>query len=669
MAQKKPRKAAPAIKAEPRSAIVSAPLWTRAWVPFAVLGLAVLIFYWSPLTDLQTSPHWDAIDVHYSLQHYFASEIKSGSLPVWADYAFSGFPFLADPQPGQWYPLNWPFFLMGVSPKDIQLEIALHCLLAAIGAFLLARRWFTRDIAILVGILYAFSGFFAGHASHVGIFQTAAWLPWILLGLHILIETAAVRAIAATGLAAGVMFLAGHFQTALYVLLAAVLYAIALLTLRQGTWQRAAVALGSIAAGVLTVGAISWMPGMVLVRESIRSGMNFSKTTNAPLAPSALATMFWPNALGAVSGGYHGPADITQFYFYGGIALVPLAIAGLIVPRIRRVALILLIPALWYAFGPAAGLYSVFSKLPGLSSVRAPVNAWFVVALALAFLAGAGATMLEKRWPSKWLIPALLVFCFADAFYWNSIANPLPWARHSFQDLYGAREEAFYGTILKHLTLGTRLYSVSDSPSAGPLNGAFDVRVPVTFGYNPLELGRYADYMAAAESNPKLINGLNASLTVIPSTGAVDARPNVLPAFGFPLAVHAVAGARESQAALANLDPALEAVVEGSADGIAQTTNSSVLTQEAGESHFRLQVEAASRCLLRTSIPWFPGWTAHAGTTTLEVRPINHAILGVVVPAGSSDIDIEFHQPFLGLGALLSGLGLFAGIGLWFRKA
>jgi hypothetical protein len=660
MAQKKSKKAAPVRRA--------APFWTRPWFPFAVLGLATLVFYWSPLTDPQTTPQWDAIDVHYSLQRYFSDEIKSGLLPGWTDYAFSGFPFLADPQPGQWYPLNWLFFLMGIAPRVIQLEIALHCLLAANGSFLLARRWLaSREVALLAGFFYAFSGFFAGHASHVGMFQSAAWLPWILLGLHIAMETGAVRAFAATGVAAGVMFLAGHFQTALYSLLAAGLYCIALLTLRVATWKRAAAALGVLALGVVTIGAISWLPGSVLVGESVRAGMNYSRNTNAPLVPGALATLVWPNALGAVSGTYQGPDDITQFYFYAGIALLPLAIAGLFVPRIRRVALILLVPALWYAFGPAAGLYSVFSKLPGLASVRAPVHAWFVVALALALLAGAGATVLEKRWPRKWLIPALLVFCFADTFYWNSVANPLPWARASFHDLYGEREDSFYGTILKFLTPGTRLYSARDSARAGPLNGAFDARVPVTYGYNPLELSRYSDYIGAAASNEKLIDALNVSVVVLQETGAVQKRPSMLPAFSFPTAVHAVADARESKAALASLDPAREAIVEGSMDGIVQTANATVAVEEAGEHQFRLHVESASRSLLRTSIPWFPGWAAHAGSRPLEVRPINHAILGVVVPPGSTDIDIEFHQPYLGLGALLSALGLAAGIVLWFR--
>jgi hypothetical protein len=142
----------------------------------------------------------------------------------------------------------------------------------------------------------------------------------------------------------------------------------------------------------------------------------------------------------------------------------------------------------------------------------------------------------------------------------------------------------------------------------------------------------------------------------------------MLPAFSFPPAVHAVAGARESQAALASLDPAQDAIVEGGMGGIVQSANATAAVEEAGEHRFRLHVETASRSLLRTSIPWFPGWSARAGATALEVRPINHAMLGVVVPAGSADVEIEFNQPYLGLGALLSALGLAAGIALSLRS-
>ena len=62
------------------------PLYTRPWFPYALLTLAVLVFYWIPLTDRNTTPQWDAIDVHYSRQKYFSDEVRDGSLPQWAEY-------------------------------------------------------------------------------------------------------------------------------------------------------------------------------------------------------------------------------------------------------------------------------------------------------------------------------------------------------------------------------------------------------------------------------------------------------------------------------------------------------------------------------------------------------------------------------------------------------
>jgi hypothetical protein len=131
----------------------------------------------------------DAVDTHYSPQKYFADRVVHGELPFWTPYIFSGFPFLADPQVAAWYPLNWPFFLTGVTPRAIQAELVLHALIVFTGAFLLFRRLVPNQAAALAGALfYAFSGFFAEHSSHVGMFSTASWLPWLLIAFELAIE-------------------------------------------------------------------------------------------------------------------------------------------------------------------------------------------------------------------------------------------------------------------------------------------------------------------------------------------------------------------------------------------------------------------------------------------------------------------------------------------------
>jgi len=149
------------------------PLAGRRWP--LLLAALILVFYWTPLTSPEASIQWDAVDTHYSPQKYFADRARQGALPFWTPYLFSGFPFLADPQVGAFYPLNWPFFLLGITPRAVQWELALHAGLACAGAFLLLRRLIENRIAALLGACaYGLSGFFAGHSSHVGIFQGAS---------------------------------------------------------------------------------------------------------------------------------------------------------------------------------------------------------------------------------------------------------------------------------------------------------------------------------------------------------------------------------------------------------------------------------------------------------------------------------------------------------------
>src|ERR1035438_9890203 len=85
---RKPQPAAPAPSAGPGH-------WDKLVSP-RVLAIAfvaaVLLFYAKPLFDVNTSIQWDAVDVHYSSQRYFADNILSGKLPFWTPYLFSGFP-------------------------------------------------------------------------------------------------------------------------------------------------------------------------------------------------------------------------------------------------------------------------------------------------------------------------------------------------------------------------------------------------------------------------------------------------------------------------------------------------------------------------------------------------------------------------------------------------
>ena len=308
----------------------------RAVIP----GLAVctLLFYFQPLFATNATIQWDAVDVQYSAQNYLAQMLHAGKLPHWTPYVYSGVPFLADPQVGAWYPLNWPFFLLGITPRAMEWQLALHAFLAAVGGYLLARDLTkSRAAAVFAGVFFAFSGLFAETSSHVGPFQATSLLPWLLwTGRR---AAHAVRWLPAVAVASGCMVLAGHFQTALYSFFGLGLFLVLDCVISgkdaaRGGWRGTLAALACAAVGAASLAAVMVLPGLELTAESIRSGANYSRDAGASLVPEALVTLVNPNYYGAVDGEkYTGPQDITQFYLYMGILLLPLAAIGLAAGR------------------------------------------------------------------------------------------------------------------------------------------------------------------------------------------------------------------------------------------------------------------------------------------------------------------------------------------------
>jgi hypothetical protein len=623
----------------------------KVWAAFA---LATVVFYFTPLFDAQTSIQWDAVDVHYSAQKYFADTVREGHLPQWTPYVFSGFPFLADPQTGAWYPLHWPFFLMGITPKAIEWELALHAFLALCGTYLLARRLGgDHMVALLAAVFYAGSGFFAGHSSHVGMFETAALLPWLLWSALVALESDTIIAMLLPGAIGGLMVLIGHFQTALYSFFALALFAIA----RGAPWKRALGVLTVATVGAILLGAIAILPGLELTAQSDRAAANFHGATNAALKPAALATLVMPNFYGAASGNYSGPPDITQFYFYAGILLVPLAVVGILKKR-SWVALALVVPALWYAFGPPAGLYSVLTLLPGFKSVRAPVHIWFVVALGLALAAASGAAWLAERFRKSWLMLAVLLLTVADLWYWNMADNQLAYMSTSFVEKYSDPFTNFQASLTQAKQKPfTRIWSPFDTNAFGPLNSSLEGRTEVTYGYNPLELSRYSEYMSAMERNAGLLNGLSVTHGIDTQRGAMFENTNVLPRILAPQQVKFVASHAAARALLPSLDQTQWAVVEAPLRPLAPGATSVQIENYTGDS-YRAKYAAPFDCLLRIAVPYFPGWIAAVDGKAAPVYAVDDALSGVFVPAGSHELTFQYRSNWFAWGAAISTLTL-----------
>lgn len=629
-----------------------------------MLAASWLAFFGGPLFSPGASIQWDAVDVHYSSQRYFAEEILAGRLPVWTPYIFCGFPFLADPQVGAFYPLNWPFMLAGAGPKSIQAELALHSLLSALGVFLLLRLWFDQVWAAGLGaIAYAFSGFFAGHASHVGMYQAACLWPWLLYCAERALRGHVWRWAGATGAVAGLMFLAGHLQTALYGCAALALYVAVRSAADRSLITKSSVLLVVAAGLAFLTSAAMVLPAAELASQSIRAGQDYSTSQEGTLSLAALVTLAAPDALGARGADYHGPGDRTQYYFYGGLLLLPLAALGLKDIRRALAPLAILLAAVWFMLGPAAGLFRIVALAPWFGKFRAPVHAWFVAALALCWLAALGAATLLRRFPRGWLGPALCAAIAMDLCASNSWANPLTYARESYDVLYAQGVELLRARVAPAVPAGMRFAAPDRLTVFGPMNSPLEVRLETTYGYNPLELATYAQYRRAAAQNARLLDALAAARELDASRGAVIERPTALSKAWFPARVRRVWNSEQSRSALLALNPASEAIV--TEEAVAPAKGAVVEGIVTHEREWSLRYKATEGGLLVLSLPYYPGWRAEAGGRACPILRVNHALSGLVVPAGRGEVRLRFHSRRLAIGAWLSLLGWFVVAGLW----
>ena len=618
--------------------------------PLLALFALITLFY-ARLASPDVSIHWDAGGYFYPYQKYFSDSVRAGELPFWTSAIFSGFPFLADMQVAAWYPPHWPLYLAGLNPKSLFVELWLHALLAGWGAFLLARRLTGSALAgVWAGMFFALSGYGAAHAQHVGLFVAASWLPLLL---ELLLTADTPRRRAALALAGGCFCLAGHFQTVLYGFTAA-----ALVTGWRGWRERRAAVwlpLAVLMGGGVALSAVQVLPSAELVAHSLRLGLAPAQIAAGAAEWRSLLTLLWPNAVGTFDQPYAGPRDVSQHYFYTGLVLLPLAAWGLRDRRVRSLALVLIVPAGLYALGPQGPVFWLAARLPGFAHVRAPSHAMGIVLLGLALLAGAGAAALFQN--RRWLGWILLLATFADLFYWNMWRTPLVYDRAPWEQTYGAAERWFREQVGPQKPL-ERFAAPGRWEHLYPSQAPFGLGIESAAGDNPLLLARYHAYLEAMGGNPRLMSALGVSRYFDPQAWVVRTHAPALPRFHFPPVVHAAAAPEESRRRLATLDPAREAVAEGLGATWRNPAEARAEILIATPQAYELRIKTPADALLRIAIPYYPGWRAEIDGTAAALFPVDHALMGLEVPAGAHRLRLAYRQNGFGWGAGISLLAL-----------
>ena len=356
---------------------------------------ACTLWFFAPLLfDGQVLFQRDIFGAWHALIEGIVRAVGEGSLPVWDPYASFGEPLIEFAAP-VYYPPHWLALLMPAG-SFYSASVIGHHLFGGAGLYLFLRaQGLSRIPSVFGASLWMSSGPLLSVANMLNLFCGAAWIPWVLLAAGQARRSGSTGAAVTWGASVAACMLPG----AETVLLAG--FASGAWFLTQGDPPQRLGRLALLAAKAfitaLLLAAAQWVPLLAFMRQTPRADLPYLLRTFWSLHPLALLQVPFPiffHELPLQFTPDFSDAATPLFYsvFIGTPALA-LAAAGA-VSRWRRGGLFFAGTAalsILFALGRHARVYDLaVGLLPMLRSVRFPVKATLLMALALAVLAAFG---------------------------------------------------------------------------------------------------------------------------------------------------------------------------------------------------------------------------------------------------------------------------------------
>jgi len=175
----------------------------------ASLALAILWFCQDLIVRGEVPFFRDLGTYFYPLRLSVAESFRAGELPLWDRRLAQGFPLLAAFQPGVFYPFH---ILLSVVPLflGIRLLFVIHFIIAAVGAYKLLRHWrYPAALATIGALTFSLGGTVVSLSNLLNHFQSAVWLPWVLLTWRQLLDAPGWRKFLLFSVTSALQFLAG----------------------------------------------------------------------------------------------------------------------------------------------------------------------------------------------------------------------------------------------------------------------------------------------------------------------------------------------------------------------------------------------------------------------------------------------------------------------------
>jgi hypothetical protein len=459
-------------------------LTPRARSLFAILFLVFLplVFFWRATLGRTTLGDKDAVFWFFPAYKLVAEQIKSGSLPLWNPFQYSGAPMFAEWQAGALDPINW-IYLIETTSRTLTLSLQIGFAIALVATFSYARSiGLNRRASIVSAVIYALSGFAVARTLYPGFLHITALAPFVLYFVERLHQHGRWRYVAGGALIVAWQVFAAHPQPLIYSSLLACAYALFCAFCRRGGSQPQISNLKSriifltkfallFIAGA-SLSAVQLLPAAEFASQSVRREWPFELFTLHSLHPLSLLTALFPFFHGEGSGIYRMPYwgvywhhNEAQIYL-GAIAL-SLAAAGAISAWRMRFSIgifwsCMAVAGVILAFGKYSGpVARALYHVPVIGNFRSPNRHWMEVALAAAVLAGFAVDRLLRE-ESRFLARsvqvvsaslALLCAVIGGFVLWRrdlaeSLIRSLPDFSHAPHGFLPAAGAEFYGPVI-----------------------------------------------------------------------------------------------------------------------------------------------------------------------------------------------------------------------------
>ncbi len=248
--------------------------------------------------------------------------IKSGSLPLWNQYSFTGTPLLATYHSATLYPLNLLLFFL--KPYSWGLFILSSSLLSSIFMYLFLSLYTKSSTSRIIGsLLFTFSSLMTTWLEFGTAVHSMAWLPLTLFLIYKFYHSEKLRFLILIPISISSMILAGNLQATTYVLLICELYS---LLITKNLKKILLVNIFIFFAFFIT--ALQILPSYDLLKNSIRTNDSYIQENNYGLLPlNKILEFFSADFYGHPSTrNYWGFLNYSESSNYLGIISLPLLI-------------------------------------------------------------------------------------------------------------------------------------------------------------------------------------------------------------------------------------------------------------------------------------------------------------------------------------------------------